>query len=98
MADGTVADILDELRQIRSTLEAGPVEGLNAQAAATLAGVSRSKWHGLVSRGLAPQPVNLDVDGCRRWLRSELVAWLRSGAPARSKWRLMREVAMRRIA
>jgi hypothetical protein len=33
---------------------------------------------------------------CRRWLRSELVAWLASGTPPRSRWREMRASAMRR--
>ena len=89
-------EILSELRAIRAAVESGPAEGLDAGSAAALCGVSRSKWHELVSRGLAPEPAQLGDLRCPRWPRAEVAAWLRAGAPSRSKWNEQRMLAMRR--
>jgi predicted DNA-binding transcriptional regulator AlpA len=70
-------------------------EGLDAAEAATLCGISRAAFYGLNRRGLVPAPVQIG-DGPRRWLRSELLAWLRQGCPSRRMWAQIREQAMRR--
>ena len=89
-------EILAELRAIRAAVESGPAEGLDASAAAALCGVSRSKWHELVSRGLAPAAAELGDGRCGRWCRSELIQWLRAGAPSRARWNEQRILALRR--
>ena len=73
-----------------------PAEGLDAKAAAALLGISVSKLHGMNAAGQLPAAVELGDGRCPRWLRSELLAWFRSGAPARSKWALMRDQYYRR--
>jgi predicted DNA-binding transcriptional regulator AlpA len=86
--------LLGQVVDFISTLGAG-VEALDASQAARLCGVSVSKFRAMSDRGLCPAPVELG-DRCPRWNRSELLAWLRSGAPPRSRWREMRETAIRR--
>ena len=70
-------------------------EGMNADAAGAFLGIAVSKVHDLNDRGLMPSPVLLGDGRCNRWLRSELLAWLRAGAPSRARWSSMREHAMR---
>lgn len=70
-------------------------EGLDAEGAATLIGVSRAAFYSLDRRGLCPSPVRVG-DGPRRWLRSELMAWLTQGCPTRTTWRAMRTTVMRK--
>jgi len=104
---GLLGQILADLKSLReattarsdpaAAVHAAPAEGLAAEDAAHLIGVSRSKWHSLVSSGLAPEPVQLGCGNCPRWLRSELLSWLRSGAPARSTWRVIKDQSMRRM-
>jgi predicted DNA-binding transcriptional regulator AlpA len=89
-----LAELADQLT--RAIAEAALVEGLSAQHAARFVGVSVSKWYAMNAAGECPQAVELGASGCPRWLRSELLAWLRSNAPVRSKWRQMRDVVMRR--
>lgn len=72
-------------------------EGLTAEQAARYCGVSVSKWHSMNAGGACPAPVELG-DRCPRWLRSELFAWLRQGAPSRAVWRQIREQSLRRSA
>lgn len=72
-------------------------EALDASQAAKLCGVGRTKWHDLNTRGLCPSPVELG-DRCPRWLRSELLAWLRAGAPPRIRWHNMRDACLRKYA
>ena len=84
------SEVVAELKAIRTAIEAGPAEGLDAAAAAALVGISRSKWHDLDARGLCPAAVQIGVGRCPRWLRSELIGWLRAGAPARSRWLVIR--------
>lgn len=91
-----LADVLAELRAIRAVMECGPAEGLDASAAAALCGISRAKWHSLVSSGLAPESVQLGTGCCPRWMRSELLAWMRAGAPSRQQWAMMKSQTMRR--
>lgn len=70
-------------------------EALDAEAAATFCGVKRATWYSLDKRGLTPESVQVG-DGPRRWLRSELAAWLSQRCPSRSTWRAMRLQVMRR--
>ena len=87
----------EDLRQIAERLSPEvQAEGLNAEEAAAYCGVSRSKWYDLDAAGQCPAPVELGDSGCRRWVRSELAAWLRSGAPPRVRWNAMRHAAMQR--
>lgn len=70
-------------------------EALDAEAAGSFCGVSRAAWYSLDRRGLTPESVQVG-DGPRRWLRSELAAWLAQRCPSRSAWRAMRLQAMRK--
>ncbi len=72
-------------------------EALDASQAATLCGISKSKWHAMNAAGQCPAPVELG-DRCPRWLRSELMGWLRHGAPTRVRWVMMREQVLRRAS
>lgn len=89
-----LGDILALLKRIADAVEAPPAEALDAKAAATLCGVSRSKWHSMNSSGQCPR--SIDVAGCPRWSRTELISWLQSGAPSRSTWIQIRASALRR--
>lgn len=73
-------------------------EGLNAEDAATLIGVSRSKFLELDTQGLVPGRVEIGDGRCPRWLRTELSNWLAAGAPCRRTWNEMREPRRRRGA
>jgi predicted DNA-binding transcriptional regulator AlpA len=68
-------------------------EGLAAPDAAKLLGISASKFYDLDARGLLPEAVTLGDTNCRRWRRSELIAWLAAGAPSRAKWEQNRHAA-----
>lgn len=87
-------EAIDLLAQVLAKLtvsvpsDAPQPEGLAGPSAAAFCGVSDSQWHDLNSRGLVPAPVLIGDGRCRRWLRSELLAWLRAGAPARARWEL----------
>lgn len=87
-----VSALLAEVESLRAPAP----EGLSPQAAATLIGVSPAKLHDMNARGLMPAPVELGTGRCPRYLRSELFAWLRAGAPPRAKWHGMRDAALRR--
>lgn len=66
-------------------------EGLAAPDAARLLGISTSAFYDLDSRGLVPTAVTLgDGKTLRRWRRSELIAWLAAGAPARARWEMIK--------
>lgn len=73
-------------------------EGLSHAEAAALCGVSKSKWAEMYSKGQTPLPIELGDGKCLRFLRSELLAWLRAGAISRARWMQIREQAMRRAA
>lgn len=90
-----LATIAALLNRVVVALESPPAEGLAAEDAARLVGVSVSKWHAMNAGGQCPAPAELG-DRCPRWSRGELIQWIRAGAPARSRWQLMRDVAMRR--
>lgn len=64
------------------------VATLSAAQAAEFYGVSRSLWWKLHAASQLPDPIRLG----RRvlWLRSELDAWVRHGAPSRERWRAIR--------
>lgn len=70
-------------------------EALTAAEAAKLIGISRSQFFNLDARGLIPARVEVS-DRSPRWLRGELLAWLRASAPSRSRWLLMRDSILRR--
>lgn len=89
-----ITQALAILSDIREALDATRAEALDAAGAATLCGVSRSKWYGMDTRGLVPASVT--IGEVPRWLRAELLAWLRAGAPVRARWQLMRHAEMRR--
>jgi predicted DNA-binding transcriptional regulator AlpA len=88
-------DVIALLARIAAAAEAPAVEGLDAADAARFCGVSRSKWLAMSNAGHCPAPVELG-DRCPRWLRSELNAWLRAGAPTRTTWKQIRESSLRR--
>ena len=79
-------EILELLKRIADALDAQQAEALDAAQAAALCNVSRAKWYGLDASGRIPEGVT--IGNQRRWLRDELIAWLRAGAPARSTWRV----------
>lgn len=93
MAD-RLGHVIALLERIADAVEAPPAEALDAKAAATLCGVSRSKWHEMHSQGLCPRAI--DVAGCPRWSRTELLSWLRAGAPSRSTWTQIRQTFLKR--
>jgi predicted DNA-binding transcriptional regulator AlpA len=90
-----LAPLLARLSEALESLGGVAPEGLTAGRAATFVGVSVSKWHAMNSAGGCPSPIELG-DRCPRWLRSELMAWLRRGAPSRVTWLQIREAAMKR--
>ncbi len=87
-----VADALLTAAQIAAA------EALDASQASVVCGVSRSKWLALVSAGQAPSAVELGVGRCPRWLKSELMAWLKCGAPTMRTWASMRVSEMRKAS
>ncbi|MCH7596398.1 MAG: helix-turn-helix domain-containing protein [Planctomycetes bacterium] len=58
-------------------------EALPARDAAELCGVSVRHWWSLHAQGRTPASIQLGRS--RRWLRSELLAWLRAGCPPRDR-------------
>jgi predicted DNA-binding transcriptional regulator AlpA len=90
------AALTDAIREALMAAMPQP-EGLDAEAAATFVGISRSAWYELDRRTLCPAAIMLG-DSKRVWLRSELSAWLRAGALARIHWRAMRTQVLRGVA
>lgn len=62
--------------------------GLAASDAAQLIGVSLSHFYQLHKTGRLPLPIRLGRSV--RWIRSELVEWLETGAPSRSRWEALK--------
>jgi len=91
------ADATALLTRLVELAEGARAEGLDAAAAATLLGVSRSKFLAMDGTGHVPNRVELGDGKCPRWSRGELVTWLRNGAPHRSTWNTRRAIAMRGI-
>ncbi len=54
-------------------------ELLTVEQAAAMAGVGKRSWWRFSSSGRAPAPVR--IGRCRRWVRSELVAWIEARCP-----------------
>lgn len=78
----------------RKTMNESPDPlALTAEQAAALIGISRTHFYRLRSAGKLPQPVRLG--GAVRWLREELEAWLRAGAPSQERWRIIRSGSAR---
>src|SRR5215469_9189539 len=88
-------EIIGLLREILGAITS-PVEGLGPNGSAAYCGVSVSTWHDLNRRGSCPAPTEI-TERCPRWARTELRAWLLAGAPARARWQLMRDSALRRV-
>jgi predicted DNA-binding transcriptional regulator AlpA len=65
-------------------------EGLDAKALAAFLSVGVSTVYELDGKGLIPSPVTLGDGRCRRWIRSEIVAWLQAGAPGRARWEFLK--------
>jgi predicted DNA-binding transcriptional regulator AlpA len=67
-----------------------PEQPLTTNKPWLLAGVSRSAWYRLLSRGLAPPPVN--IPGSRqRWRVSDVIRWvdgLKTSRPRRRRPRV----------
>ncbi len=59
---------------------------IDARAAWTLCGLSKSSWYKNLSAGRVPRPVK--IGGALRWRRRELEEWIASGCPALSAWEL----------
>ena len=78
----TLDDLATILRGIRDSLTSQHSELLDAETAATIAGVSRATWDRMRSAGLVPAPVTLNGGSIIRWRRSELAAWIADGCPA----------------
>ena len=57
---------------------------IDARAAWTLCGLSKSSWYKNLSCGRIPRPVK--IGGALRWRRRELEEWIAAGCPARSVW------------
>lgn len=70
--------LLAEMRAVRRAVEAqvaGQAEMLDADAAATLVGLSRSSFYRQIALGNMPQPIKLGPQ-LRRWRRRDLIAAL----------------------
>jgi predicted DNA-binding transcriptional regulator AlpA len=93
-AGGQLGEVVALLREIREQLAAAQVEALDATEAGRLCGVSNSKWRALSDRGMCPAPAELG-DRCPRWMRSELLAWLRASCPSRVRWEQMKGARMK---
>lgn len=75
----TLAEILERLAYLRGWLQ--PIECLTAtpKKAAELLGISEGHFLNLHSQGKVPKPVWLG--GRRVWVISDLVEWMKAGAP-----------------
>lgn len=62
---------------------------LSVQQAAKLLGVHPENLKKLIAKGRVPAPLDLGPQ-TKRWLRSELVAWLEAGAPVAAEWQKRR--------
>jgi predicted DNA-binding transcriptional regulator AlpA len=60
----------------------------NGDELATALGVARKTITRMDQSGKLPLP--LRISGRKRWLRSEISAWLRAGAPPRRDWEAMK--------
>ena len=94
----TIIGLLERVAErVDCLADAAAAEALDPASAARFIGISVSKLHELNGRGLIPAPVNVgDSDRLPRWMRCELFAWLRAGAPSRARWSLLRDAALRR--
>ncbi len=90
-----VARLLERLVELHE-VDRDPAEALDAAAAARLCGIGRTRWLELDAEGLCPAPISLGPR-CPRWIKNEVLSWLRNGAVPRSRWVAMRDVAMRRV-
>src|SRR5687767_11671509 len=72
-----------------------PVEGLAVRGVAAFLSVSDSQVHALNAAGHLPAPAKLGDGRCPRWSATELRCWLLHGAPARTRWAMLRDAALR---
>jgi predicted DNA-binding transcriptional regulator AlpA len=68
-----------------------PPFAVDADEAARLCGISRSKWYSMKAAGQVPFPIR---HGRRVvWIVDELKAWMHAGAPPGLRWRDMKPAA-----
>jgi predicted DNA-binding transcriptional regulator AlpA len=94
------ADLERAIRDLTAKLDvlAGVVpEALTRREASTLIGVSVSHFGTMERSGeLGPMAVHVGGERSVRYVRGELVEWLKAGAPHRIKWQAMRAAGSRR--
>ena len=92
-----LAEVLARVASMAATSDAVAPEALTIADAAKFCGVSPSMWRSLDSRGLCPAPIQIGDGGrCPRWVKAELIAWLRNGAVSRVRWQMMRDSVLPR--
>ncbi len=67
----TLADVLQELRQIRTVLASGQAELLTAKQAARLLGISVASLYRLAAANAKLKPITVG-HGSKRWRRADL--------------------------
>lgn len=72
-------------------------EMLTSEEAAEMLGISYSKFKELDNAGDVPAAIHFG-ERLPRWSRTEMLAWIRAGSPARSDWQRLREIRMRNSA
>jgi len=68
-------------------------ELIDVRATAGLLGCSGRHVWGLSRSGRMPKPLRLGSRAVR-WRRSELLAWIQAGCPARERWEAMRKAGV----
>jgi len=89
-----IASLSDAVQKLA---DAHATEALDATDAARLLGVSRAAFYQLDNCGQIPSGITIGTGSIRRWLRSELLAWLKCGAPSRAQWQHQRTMAFRKV-
>jgi predicted DNA-binding transcriptional regulator AlpA len=86
-APATLDTVSALLAKLVTIAEAQAAELVDANVAAAICGIKRSRFYGLVTSGAAPAPLKLGAK-LKRWRRAELSAWIAAGCPAASVWRV----------
>ena len=79
---------MQQTRPPKAPIEAAALRPCEAW---TLMGLSKSAFYRGLSDGSIP--VGITVSGGRRWLREDVLAWLRAGAPPAVEWERTRALA-----
>ena len=92
-ADEAAATRLDRhvrRHELTNYLAGPPTVALDHDSVAEMCDISSSHLFALIRRGVfGPTPIYLGRS--KRYLREEVGAWLRAGAPPRHRWLAMRE-------